>query len=421
MNTRHLLSLLPAFLFLSCAAYQRYEHASRSAIGRGDYDAAVYDACASLRHKPDNLRAQALLSDAFRVAVNRHLDRVNEMSSSDDKFRWDGIVEEYTALVELNRAVRDLPTLVNPALPGGRLVIPTTDYTASLADAKQRAAEGHYQEGIRLSVNIGDVAAQKQAAKEFRRAEEYVPGYKDAAARFSSSRKAGTTRLAIVPFEDRTGQAARFGALTERIADDVISRLLADVVATEFLEVVTRERLEQVMQEQNLQFSGLVNPASAVQLGRLLGAHYILTGRLTQILYVAPKVESRRTELENKVVVRKEKSVGPDGADIEVPVESIVHAVVTVYTKQASVTLTGAYDIINIETGAIGRTEAVEGRNEYTGKWATFEGDRRALTGEHADLAQRSEPEPPSEAEMVNSAAARVGEKMASGLRAFFR
>ncbi len=421
MNIRVLLGCFLILLLVSCAAYLNLERASRTAVARGDYDAAVYYACASLRHKPDNLRAQQLLQDAFRIAVNRRLDRVKELAGSSNKFRWDEIVAEYEALVSLNRAVRDLPTLVNPVLPGGVFTIPTSDYTAALAEAKQRAAEEHYQEGIRLSANPEDVAAQKQAALEFRRAEEFVAGYKDAAARFAASRKAGTTRLAIVPFEDRSGQTAKFGAMVERIADEAISRLLADAAASEFLEVVTRERLEQVMREQNLQFSGLVDPASAVRLGKLLGAHYILTGRLTQVLYVPPRVESRKLELENKVVVRREKRVDSTGTEVEVPIESIVHATVTVFTKNSSLSLAGAYEVINVETAAIARTETVEGKDEYSARWAVYEGDRRAVTGEYGELVQKSEPDSPTEAEMMYNAAARVGQKMAEGLRAFFR
>jgi hypothetical protein len=421
MTIRRLLPALLAVLLLNCAAYINLEHAARGAFARGDYDGAVYNACASLRHKPNNARAQYLLQDAFRVATSHHTDNINQLTISADRFRWDNIVKEQDALVGLNRAVRDLPTLINRTLPGGVFIIQTRDFTQAAADARMQAAEAHYKEGTRLAASSA-VESQRQAALEFRAVEAFVPGYKDASTRFSSSRKAGTTRVALVPFEDKSGRARLFTALTDRITDEVTSKVMNDPSATEFLEIVTRERLQQVMTEQNLQVSGLVDPGTAVRLGRLLGVHDVLLGRLTQILYVEPKVESRTVAQEGTVVVRIEKYIDPaDSTEKQRNIEAKVHAQVTVFTKTASVTVTSAYDVINVETGAIRKTDYVEGKDDYTGTWATMIGDRRALSGEYVELVQRSEPQPPSETQMVNAAAGRLAETMSQSLRAFFR
>ena len=52
-----------------------------------------------------------------------------------------------------------------------------------LDEATENAAEIHYQRGVREVASSGDVETQKQAAKAFRRSQEFIPGYKDAATR----------------------------------------------------------------------------------------------------------------------------------------------------------------------------------------------------------------------------------------------
>ena len=103
-----------------------------------------------------------------------------------------------------------------------RLVFNIKDYTPQLNEASEKAAEVHYQEGILIAASGNDVDTQKMAAKEFKKAADYVPGYKDSSIRYEESRRAGVKKMAILPFEDKTGKAHLYGALSERITDDII-------------------------------------------------------------------------------------------------------------------------------------------------------------------------------------------------------
>ncbi|MGY6528568.1 MAG: CsgG/HfaB family protein [Cyanobacterium sp.] len=65
------------------------------------------------------------------------------------------------------------------------------------------------------------------------------------------------------------------------------ARGVSDIVVNELLEsgkysVIERSRLEDVINEQNLGASGMVNPATAAQIGRLLGVELIMVGSITQ-------------------------------------------------------------------------------------------------------------------------------------------
>lgn len=411
--------LFAAALLLSCAPYLNLERKARGEFQSGNYDVAVLDAAASLRYNPANTRAQLVLEDAYRTAVNRHEDQIRDLRASGAKYRWDGILSRYSALVNISRAVRDLPTLLNKAAPGGIVKVEAKDYSMQYAEAQRAAAEAHYQEGVRLSSSSSEVEVQKQAALEFKTAQDIMPGYKDAGDRFAESKSAGTRRVAIVPFENRSGRSGNFGALTEKIADDIISEVMNDPAATEFVQIVSRDRLEQVMREQELEVSGLVDPATAARLGKLLGVHDILTGRLTQILITPEYTSSRTADPEAEVVLRTETFVDTAG-EHKRDIKAKVTAKVTISTKTASAKVAGAYSIIEVATGAVRKTESFEKRKDFSGEWATYTGDKRAL-GDYATLCDRAEPQAPSQAELVSDAAKDLSLSLAQSLKQFFK
>ncbi len=60
-----------------------------------------------------------------------------------------------------------------------------------------------------------------------------------------------------------------------------------DIFVTELVKagryrVLERERLETILQEQNLSLGGDIDPATALEVGRLAGVKYFLTGALTE-------------------------------------------------------------------------------------------------------------------------------------------
>lgn len=63
-----------------------------------------------------------------------------------------------------------------------------------------------------------------------------------------------------------------------------------DVFITELVKsgkfrVVERERIDAIMQEKGLNLSGDIDPSTAMQIGKLLGAEYLLAGAVTEYGY----------------------------------------------------------------------------------------------------------------------------------------
>ncbi len=78
-------------------------------------------------------------------------------------------------------------------------------------------------------------------------------------------------RIGVVEFSNLDGYASKFGRY---LVEELTTRLFR----TGRFEIVERQLLDRVLQEQRLSASGLINPATAKQLGQLLGVAALITG-----------------------------------------------------------------------------------------------------------------------------------------------
>ena len=83
-------------------------------------------------------------------------------------------------------------------------------------------------------------------------------------------------RVAVIPFDNRTNWWA--DDMGDVAADMIVTRL----VNSGKFSVIERERLEAILQEQGFQLSGQVNPSDVVEIGRLAGVMYLITGSVTR-------------------------------------------------------------------------------------------------------------------------------------------
>jgi len=99
----------------------------------------------------------------------------------------------------------------------------------------------------------------------------------------SALQKPGLSRkgLAVLNFRNATSKdrADRFQPWEHGLAAMVVT----DIQSVGGLNIVSRDRLKDILDEQAFQYSGLVDPDTAVRLGKMVAAHYILTGSFTEI------------------------------------------------------------------------------------------------------------------------------------------
>ena len=97
--------------------------------------------------------------------------------------------------------------------------------------------------------------------------------------------------VAVLPFQDRSKEVAGQGKI---VADILFANLATDPA----ILLVDREDLDTVLKEQEMNISGIVNPAQAVQVGQIIGAKVLVTGsvvRADKTVYLVAKIIGTET------------------------------------------------------------------------------------------------------------------------------
>ncbi len=413
--------ILLAVLLSACSQNSMLYHDAKREKKAGEYEKAYFHVVESLIMKPSNAKAQELLKEVYPMALGNREDNLRRILASNDGDRFDRAVVEYTALEKMNIAAKKLPTLRHPKtqIPL-RITIP--DYSQELNQAKLNAAEYHYQKGIQFGMIANDPQMQRDAAKEFKLALGFVDDYKDAQMYYQESRQRGVRRLAILPFENHYGQSGRYVGIESMFADLIISGIHRDQDSMEFLEIITRDKINTIIHEQELLVSGLFDESSVTNVGSLLGAHEILTGKISQILY-SPLKTNRIRNVETKSIKTGEEeyenSVG------EMKTRDVFDDVSCEYytlTKSSKIVLAGSYSIIDVATGKIQKQYSLYEEVPFSASWTIQgEGDARALSNETLAKIKRGEPASVSEHELLNTAINRLATGIVGELKNYLK
>ncbi len=414
-----------AFLMLilvGCTFFSEYaklERSAREAYAREDYDTAVFMLARSLEINQGYEKSQMLIVDAFLMANRLRQYRISELEQSENEFRYDDLSREYQSLINLQNAMQNLPPIHHPKT-NVMIEFPLVNYAEVLSETRKLAAESHYRAGAAFAASK-EIDEQKAAAKEFKRALSFVADYKDADRRYELSRKSGIKRIAVFPFEDLSGKKKLYGSVEDLVLDQMITSVMQDPTATEFLELISRDQLARVVAEQQLGLSGLVNEETAMEIGALLGVHEIITGKITQIIYSPIQTVSRDYLESASVVDKTEKYKGKDGKTKTRNIYADVEARVKHYTSSTQAVIKGSYEIVDVRTAKLIKSEAFEGKYDFTTEWATFEGDERALKSATSTLVRQGESIAPVAEEMVSRAATDLANTLSSSVKSYAR
>ena len=112
------------------------------------------------------------------------------------------------------------------------------------------------------------------------------------------------TPVAILRFDNNTGDE-RY----EHLGRALSSMLISDLSVVEEIQLVERERMEDLLNELQLQQSGYVDPETAVTVGMIVGAQYVVTGAF---LTVDPdmRLDTRIARVETSEIVSTAEVTG---------------------------------------------------------------------------------------------------------------
>lgn len=414
---KHKLKLLVLLLVIlsisACSKNKRYSKLSENLYKQGNFHAATLMAIESLKLKPTNPQAQQSLKDAYPRALQAHRNDVNQLKEEKNSANWPKILKSYEAMEQLSIMLKSLPTLQD-SNSGESIRFDIYNYGQEIAEAKRESAEHYYKEAMHLSRMSADRDTQKKAALTFKEAQKYVSGYKDSEMQYQEARRKAVVRIAVLAFEDKSGSRGRYGALSELLMEQIISELFQARNANEFVEIISRDQIDKVLSEQQLSASGMIDESSSARIGMLLGAHEILSGKILQIDYSAPRITSV------DLIDKAELSVETEDGEREEKQE--VECSITKYSKHTSLKAVVSYSVVDVSTGKINHQHSFNASKSFTDEWAKFVGgDRRALSSVNKALVNKMEPLAPTDKELANSAMKELADDIITDFRRYLR
>jgi len=186
---KHLFYILATlFMFASCKSSKNY-------LTRVDDDRSVFDAVKALSKRPNDSDAIKALPILYPLAQERHLKKINAYSSYKEASRWDKIIDEYNVLQKMYDAISNDGT-------ASRLVT-AANYQNTIYESKQLAAEEYYQLATGFLERSGRDNA-KEAWNLFKKADKWVPGFKDAKTKMNEAFENAIVNVVINPVQDNS-------------------------------------------------------------------------------------------------------------------------------------------------------------------------------------------------------------------------
>ncbi len=358
-----LLLLLVIFAIDACSS-------GKAALKKGDYYEAVIESIHRLRGSPDNKKAVTVLTQGYPLAIEYIETNIKNGISSDDPMKWRNAVKGYDQINFLNDQIK--------TTMGAMKVIskPATRFT-ELADAKSKAAEEAYAEGITsLMKNTRDDS--KQAYFDFKDANTYQPGYKESIEMMIQSEFNATLRVA---YEEINASQINYGSL-----QPVINSL-----QRQFLSFKPISQKDTVPPHQNLRiiFTGYrEDPAS---------------------------VTTSKEDLKRDIKTGEKK--GADGKTQDIM--ETVTARITYFHKVKQAVSNASTTITDVSSNGVLQNQSIDGNAQWQYDWATYTGDIRALTAPQQTLCKQRETNP-ADQYLYNQAMTNLQNNLSSQLKSFY-
>jgi hypothetical protein len=344
----------------------------KAALKKGDYYDAVIESVNRLRSSPDNKKAKAVLTQGYPLAIEYIDATIQNGINSDDPMKWRNAVKGYEKINYLNDQIKT-------SLGAMKVIAQPVTRFKELADAKPKAAEESYQDGITAMMKNTREDA-KIAYFDFKDANNYEPAYRESIEMMNQAEFNATLRVA---YEEINNTSINYGSL---------------------------EPLINSLRRQFLSFRPVSQPDTVPphQYLRLVFNGYRSDYR--------PTITSSVENLQRDIKTGEKK--GPDGKTQDIM--TTVTAKVTYYRKTKNATSSATMTITDAKSSAMLQNTTVEGNSSWLHEWATYSGDSRALTSNYQTLIKRSEANP-NDQDLFNQAIKNLESNLSSHLQSFYR
>lgn len=401
---RHDKLIIPAciflfsFLFMASGCAPSSWNAANRAYKQGDMVRAVEYSVQTLRQKHGYEKAVNLLKAILEPTYD---NLYSDAQRAGNRGEWDDAYQRYRTIERLSGMISTLPEQPDP--DGGTIKFPTMDVRDEVDYAIGEAAEMHYRAGRDLQRQ----RRYREAARAYTMSMSYIPNYRDASERYNITREAAMQRVAVLPFENLTGQPL-YRALGELLADHTVSNTLADRRNLEFLDIITRERLQSLLAENRIVIPASMSEQAAVDIGNEIGIHSLVLGSIQSVAFNYPP--------ETIDVIREEAEISKGRNEPK----DTVRATVTKTTRRAQARIVTNYRIVDVLQGTTVRTASIPQEVEIVIEFATYRGDERALSSRSRRLVNTEPAYPPSENELALHLTELVSQSLSQEIVRFF-
>ncbi len=174
------------FLFAACN--------SSKSIPKTTEDKTLFSVIKKLDKDPSNTELKNTVTNLYKEAAKSHLDKIEVYNTLTEPDRWIKIIKEYEALKNLSEVITN---------SAAAKIVNASSYTSEMQIAKQNGAEAYYNIGI-SNLKNGDKQSARNAYYSFKKANEFMPGYKDVRQQINIAFENSVVKVVINPVRDNT-------------------------------------------------------------------------------------------------------------------------------------------------------------------------------------------------------------------------
>ncbi len=212
-------------------------------------------------------------------------------------------------------------------------------------------------------------------AKQYRKAYQDLlkvttkdASYKDAAALRNSAVEKGRYSIAVLPF---SGSKKDLAARVQAYATTALTE-----ISDPFIKVVDRENIQRILDEQRLGMTGVVDEASAVNAGKLIGAQAVLMGTLIDYREETGQLKRSTKDGFASYQVKQPNPEVPGQMMIVTKYKPVKY---TEYFQENKVVASYSYKLVSMETGEVLLSKVVDQEKKDHTYYANYDGERNTL------------------------------------------
>lgn len=366
-----LLSVLLSLL-ISCSGRKQIE----KAISHGNYDHAINEALGKLENNKDKKRKQdyvVMLKEAYYKAVEEDLEDLKHLKKDGNPEQYKTIYEIYIDLDSRQNAIkRVLPLQIN----GKNLNLKFNDYSSEIVDYRYKTSDYLIGQGISL-LDSNDKYDARLAYDIFSYIERINPNFEETRSLMTEAHQKGTNYV-VVSIENQTRQI-----IPQRLEADLLN--FDTYGLDQFWTVYHANAIEDLdydfaMQLQLKQIN--ITPERIIE---------------REILRQRDIVDGWEYQLDNDGNVMKDSL----GNDIKIDKIVNVKARLFEFEQQKSSQLIAEVVYTNLSTNQLLDRFPIDSGFEFLNLYATFRGDKEALTQEDLDIVNNRRVIFPSNEQMI--------------------